>query len=229
MLSTARPRIKICCIASVEEARLAIHYGAAAIGLVSEMPSGPGAISEDLIAEIAANVPPPIATFLLTSKQNVDEIISQQRRCQTNTIQLCDCLVKGTFQDLKAALSGIKIVQVIHVKGSESIKKALAVANQVDAVLLDSGDPHLPVKRLGGTGQTHNWSISRRIRELLDIPVFLAGGINAGNLRQAVEEVGPFGIDLCSGVRTAQQLDEAKLRQFFREVNQIFFPTKKQE
>src|SRR5262249_35132189 len=133
---TYAPRVKICCISTVEEAALAIECGASALGLVSAMPSGPGVIAEDRIAEIAATVPPPIATFLLTSKQNVEEIVAQQRRCLTNCLQLCDCLTTGAPADLRRALPGIKIIQVIHVTGPESVAEAVALAPAVDAILL---------------------------------------------------------------------------------------------
>jgi len=215
MKPTNRPRVKICCISSLQEARLAIECGAAALGLVSAMLSGPGVISEDLIAEIAAAVPPPIATFLLTSRQDVPGIIQQQRLCRTNTLQIVDRLRQGSYSDLRHALPGISIVQVIHVSGPESVAEAIAVAPDVDAILLDSGNPSLPTKELGGTGRRHDWSLSRQIREQIDTPLFLAGGLKPENVREAVEYVGPFGIDICSGVRSAGELDERKLRALF--------------
>jgi phosphoribosylanthranilate isomerase len=218
MHPTLNPRVKICCIQSVEEAWLAIKHGASALGLVSEMPSGPGVISDALIAEIAAIVPPAIATFLLTSKQDVSSIIAQQRRCCINTLQLVDRLQSGSYQELRSALPGISIVQVIHVIGKESIEEAEAVAPHVDALLLDSGNPDLAIKELGGTGRTHNWRLSKIIRERVHVPVFLAGGLKPDNVGAAIRQVGPFGVDVCSGVRTNGTLDKSKLEAFFREI-----------
>ena len=212
------PRVKICCISSPEEAALAIKYGAAAIGLVGPMPSGPGIISTAQIARIAKMIPPPIATFFLTSETGVQEIIEQHRQVQTNTIQLVDALQKGTYTDLRKALPAIKLVQVIHVLGEESISEAIQVAKDVDAILLDSGNPNLSIKELGGTGRTHNWQISQAIVAALDIPVFLAGGLNVDNVPTAIQTVQPFGLDLCSGVRTNGALDEKKLKAFFEQV-----------
>ena len=208
------PRIKICCISTLAEAQLAIRHGASALGLVSEMPSGPGVIDEAQIAQIAAAVPPPVATFLLTSKTDLAEIIAQQRRCRTNTIQLCDRLKRGTHRDLRAALPGVSIVQVIHVNGEEAIAEALEAAPEVNAILLDSGNQNLPVKQLGGTGRTHDWSLSRRIREAVEVPVFLAGGLNPANAAEAFRQVRPFGLDVCSGVRSGGVLNNTKLRDF---------------
>ena len=143
-------RVKICCIASIEEALLAVRYGASAVGLVSAMPSGPGVIPEELIAEIAAVIPPGVSSFLLTSLQSAEKIIEQQKRCGTNTIQICDRVTSGTHAEIKRALPGIKIVQVIHVTGEESVGEARTVSKDVDAILLDSGNQSLPVKELGG-------------------------------------------------------------------------------
>jgi phosphoribosylanthranilate isomerase len=211
----ALPRIKICCIASVDEAALAVDCGASALGLVSHMPSGPGVISDELIAEIVATVPPAIGTFLLTSRTTVDGIVEQQRFCRTNTIQICDHLTRGSHRDLKDALPGISLVQVVHVTGPESIEEAARVAPQVDAILLDSGNRKLAVKELGGTGRTHDWALSRAIRERIGIPLFLAGGLTPENVGQAIAEVGPFAVDVCSGLRTDGHLDASKLMQFF--------------
>lgn len=214
-------RVKICCISSIEEAQLAIKSGASAIGLVSEMPSGPGVISEELIKQIAEQIPPGISTFLLTSKQSVEEIIEQQHRCKTNTIQICDKIVQGTYNQLKQALPGIKIVQVIHVLGEDSINEAAEVSKNVDALLLDSGNQKLAVKELGGTGRIHDWTISRKIVESVKVPVFLAGGLNAENVADAVQHVKPFGVDICSGVRTNGKLDERKVKSFFANLNTV--------
>jgi phosphoribosylanthranilate isomerase len=218
MKTTTRPRVKICCIASIEEAWMAIEHGASAVGLVSEMPSGPGPIPEDLIREIAATIPPAIGSFLLTSKQDVSLIIDQQRRLGVNTIQICDRLKRGSHRDLRAALPGISLVQVIHVAGPESIDEAIRTAPFVDGILLDSGNQSLPIKELGGTGRTHDWRLSRQIRELVPVPVFLAGGLKSDNVAEAIKQVGPFGVDVCSGVRTNGLLDETKVKNFFNEI-----------
>ena len=218
MFKTTKPKVKICCISSRVEARSAIAHGAYAIGLVSEMPSGPGVISEELIAEIAANVPPGILTFLLTSKQDTAAIIEQQRRCGVNTLQIVDRLEKGSYQDLKEAIPGVSLVQVIHVTNKKAIEEAEHCAQHVDAILLDSGNSQKPVKELGGTGRTHNWKISRTIRECLDVPVYLAGGLTPENIADAIQQVGPFGLDICSGVRTDGRLDDAKLEALFTQI-----------
>lgn len=207
---------------SVAEARAAVAHGADALGLVSAMPSGAGIIADErLIPAIAATVPPPVATFLLTSLTDTDAIVAQHRRCRTTTLQLVDALTRGTHADLRRALPGIGIVQVIHVLGDTSVAEANAVAPHVDALLLDSGNPTLAVKELGGTGRTHNWSLSRRIVETAGKPVFLAGGLRPDNVAAAWAAVRPFGFDICSGVRTNDNLDEQKLAAFFAAVARL--------
>ena len=160
----------------------------------------------------------PLHHFLLTSQQDVSEIVRQQQHCKVNTIQICDRLHRGTYEELRAALPGIALVQVIHVTGDESLAEALAVAPHVNAILLDSGNQALAIKELGGTGRVHNWEISCEIRAQVNVPIFLAGGLNADNVAQAIKQVGPFGLDLCSGVRRYGKLNEELLERFFNQV-----------
>ena len=160
-------------------------------------------------------MPPGVATFLLTSATSVEAIVAQQRRCGTNTIQVCDRLTEGRLADLKRALPGIGIVQVIHVVDDDAVREAVAAAAEADAILLDSGRPGAAVKELGGTGRVHDWAISARIREAIaPVPLYLAGGLRPDNVDRAIAAVRPFGLDVCSGVRTDGRLDEAVLRRF---------------
>ena len=208
-------KVKICCISSIEEARLAVAYGAAAIGLVGRMPSGPGIITDELIHAIAKTVPPPTHTFLLTSETTTDNIIEHHNKVNTTTIQIVDALSGREYHKIREAIPNVQLVQVIHVLDEGSIKEAIEISEFVDAILLDSGNPNLPTKVLGGTGKTHNWDLSKKIREKISLPIFLAGGINKDNIKKAIEHVQPYGIDLCSSVRTNGQLDESKLEALF--------------
>jgi phosphoribosylanthranilate isomerase len=217
-----RTRIKICCISSPEEARLAIIHGADAIGLVGKMPSGPGVIGDEIIAGIARTIPPAVSSFLLTSEQSASGIIGHVRRVNTNTVQIVDELTEGAYLEIREALPYLRIVQVIHVTGEESIGQALAIQDEVDAFLLDSGDPKAAVRILGGTGRTHNWTISRELVRAVKKPVFLAGGLHPGNVQEAIGSVQPFGVDICSGVRTNGRLDHMKLVSFIEAVQSCY-------
>jgi phosphoribosylanthranilate isomerase len=214
-----RTRIKICCISSIAEAKMAIRHGADALGLVAKMPSGPGPIADEMIETIAHVIPPPLASFLLTSEQTAAQVILHLQRTKTNTVQLVDELLNQDYDAIRAALPQVKIVQVIHVTGEESIEEAARLQEKVDSFLLDSGNPKAAVKTLGGTGNTHNWEISRELVKRVGVPVFLAGGLHAGNVKEAIEKVQPFGVDICSGVRTNGKLDEGKLKEFVSAVN----------
>jgi phosphoribosylanthranilate isomerase len=203
---------------SVEESRIAIRHGASAVGVVSAMPSGPGPIDDRLIAAIVSSVPPGIATFLLTSRQSAAEIVVQLQHSGAGTVQIVDRVDAACYVSLQAAMPGVKIVQVIHVNGMRSIDEARAAAKHVDALLLDSGNQSLPIKELGGTGRVHDWNTSRAIVGEVGVPVYLAGGLNASNVAKAIRTVNPFGVDVCSGVRTNGKLDELKLKTFFEQV-----------
>ncbi len=211
--------VKVCCIADLEEARLAVSAGASAIGLVSAMPSGPGPIAEELIAEIAAHTPWPTETFLLTSLTDAESIAEQHRRCGTTALQLVDHVPETELIRLRRLVPRVRLVQVIHVQGEQSVDEARAAAPLVDTLLLDSGNPGLAVKELGGTGRVHDWTHSRQICETAGVPVLLAGGLHPGNARAAIEQVRPSGLDICSGLRTGGRLDPAKLRAFFHAIH----------
>jgi phosphoribosylanthranilate isomerase len=207
-------KIKICCIGSAEEARLASECGADALGLVSEMPSGPGVISEEIAREIVGGLPAGIRTFLLTSKLTAEDIVSQCRFIKPTTLQLVDKMAPSVYEELRRHLPETELIQVIHVSDESSLIEARAVEPFIDGILLDSGNAQLLVKELGGTGRTHDWSISRSIVDSVRVPVYLAGGLNPANIREAVEKVRPDGVDVCSGVRTSGKLDRDKVSSF---------------
>jgi phosphoribosylanthranilate isomerase len=216
-----KTKVKICCISSIEEAKNALKFGADVLGLVAEMPSGPGTIEDNLISEIVKNIPSETTTFLLTPKTNPYEIIEHQRLTGTNCIQLVDSVKIEDYKILRENLPNIKLIQVIHVTGEESIEEAKQYAEVADMILLDSGNPNLKIKELGGTGRVHNWELSRKIVASISKPVFLAGGLKPENIREAIETVKPYGVDLCSGVRTDGKLDLEKLGRFFGEINKL--------
>lgn len=214
-----RTRLKVCCISSRTEASLAITVGAAAIGLVSAMPSGPGVIPETLITELAALAPVGVAAVLLTSLGTADALIEQQRRCRADVLQLCEVVPPDDLRRLRDALPGVRLMHVVHVAGEASIAEAVAVAPLVDALLLDTGTRAGAVRELGGTGRTHDWSVSARIVASTDRPTFLAGGLHAGNVAEAIATVRPYGVDVCSGVRANGILDRDRLQEFTAAIN----------
>ena len=211
-----RTRIKICCLASLEEAQLAIRAGADAVGMfsVSSMPSSPRAIDERVVADIVASVPPPIATFLLTSATTAADITKCARAAAVSTVQIASYLDTTEYAQLKELLPGVRRVQVIHVENASALDLIERFTPHVHAFLLDSGRPNLPKPEYGGTGRTHDWAISAEFVRRSPHPVFLAGGLSPANVAEAIRTVRPFGVDLCSGVRTEGRLDPDKLTAF---------------
>lgn len=206
--------VKICCIQDRDELETAVRHGASAVGLVSAMPSGPGVLEDEEIAEVIARVPESVASFLLTSETDPDRIVEQARRLGPDFLQLVDRVPTDAYRRLRADLPGTGLVQVIHVTGDASVEEARRAAPEVDMLLLDSGRPDARVKELGGTGRTHDWALSRTIRERVDVPVWLAGGLRPDNVAEAVAAVEPHGVDVCSGLRPEGSLDEAALARF---------------
>jgi phosphoribosylanthranilate isomerase len=207
-----RTRLKVCCIASRAEAAAAVAAGADALGLVGAMPSGRGPIPDALAAEIARAVPPPVGAWLLTAEADGDAIAAHAAAVGVNTVQVVRHVERAEHARLRRAAPGLKLVQVVHVEDAGAVDLARGYAGIADALLLDSGRP--AAAELGGTGRTHDWALSRRIVEAVDRPVFLAGGLSQANVSEAVRRVRPFGVDLCSGVRTEGGLDAAKLSRF---------------
>ena len=210
--------VKICCIQNITEAKMALDAGASALGLVAEMPSGPGPISDRDISAIVSQLPAATDTFLLTSRTDALEVAEHLKITGASTVQLVDKIETGSYEQIRGAIPGIRIVQVIHVVDDTSMSEAVDAAPHVDAILLDSGNPNLAVKELGGTGRRHDWDLSRRIVDSVDVPVYLAGGLNPSNAREAIEKVRPYALDICSGVRTNGMLDPDKLKEFFKAV-----------
>ncbi len=209
-----RTRVKICCIATVEEAAMAIDAGADLLGLVGPMPSGPGPIGLDRAAVIAAGLPPGIGAVLLSSATTLERLEAELRLVRPAALQLVDAVAPAVLEQLRQRAGPTRLLQVLHVTDASVVAAARALAPLVDGFLLDSGRPDAPVKELGGTGRTHDWSLSRAVVEAVDRPVFLAGGLGPANVARAIAAVRPFGVDLCSGIRRDGRLDRELLAAF---------------
>jgi len=211
-------RTKICCIMNRIELDLAVKHGAAAVGFVSNMPSGPGVIPEETIAELVQATPYPVWSELLTSLTTLPKLLAQYKRLKPAALQICQPLALDVLHDLREALAGVTLLHVVHVVDRTAIKEALTYAPHVDGLLLDSGNTEGPARQLGGTGQTHDWTLGAEIVQKVRVPVFLAGGLTPENVGDAIAAVQPFGVDVCSGVRTDDKLDEDKLNRFMNAV-----------
>ena len=215
-----RTRVKICCIKSRDEAYLATRLGADALGLVGKMPSGPGVITDAIAAQIASIVPPPLSSFLLTAETTAVGWADQAKRIGPAALQVVSHVVPEEYAKLDKLLprTRLKRVQVIHVEGGKALDLIDIYAKHVDAFLLDSGRPMAEIPELGGTGRVHDWKVSADFVSRSPIPVFLAGGLRPDNVAEAIARVGPYGLDLCTGVRSDDTLDARKLSSFMTEV-----------
>lgn len=211
-------QVKVCCIASAVEARLAVGLGADAVGLVGHMPSGPGVIGVAVAAQIANEMPGGTDTFLLTSAMCASEIVQDLTVCPASAVQIVRHIDPGEYPELIEAAPQVRRIQVVHIEDEGALELLARYQPFVDAFLLDSGKTFGADQQFGGTGATHNWAISRRFVENTDIPVYLAGGLKSTNVFEAITQVRPYGVDLCTGVRTDDQLDPAKLEAFMSEV-----------
>lgn len=205
-------RLKVCCIASPAEARLAVAAGAHALGLVGPMPTGPGVLAEDAIAPIAAGVPPGVSRFWLTARTDPAEIARLAPLLGVEVVQCVRSLAPADHRRLAEAVPWLRRVQVIHVEDARALDEAAVYAPVADALLLDSGRPS--ADEFGGTGRRHDWSVSAEIVRRSSVPVWLAGGLTPDNVAEAVAQVRPFGVDVCSGLRTDGALDAGKLAAF---------------
>lgn len=204
--------VKVCCISSVDEVRQVVAAGATHVGFVDDSAlGGLGAIGIDAIASLAPHVPDGIVSVLLTGQSAPELIAAQAKRTGIACIQL----VRGVtdYNRLRALLPAATLIQVVHVTSADPS----GVDAPADAILLDSAD--LATGALGATGRTHDWDVSREIVARSRRPVWLAGGLNAGNVGAAIRAVNPHGVDLCSGVRRDGVLDDRLLADFFAAVS----------
>jgi phosphoribosylanthranilate isomerase len=189
-----------------------------ALGFVGVRLPSPRAISDAEIAALTAATPPPLATVLLTSEQTAQAISSQVRRTQPAAVQILPHIDPAESGRLAELEPRIRRIQVIHVESPAVLDLIPIYTPHVHAFLLDSGRPDAATPEFGGTGRAHDWKVSAEFVRASHLPVFLAGGLSAANAAEAIRTVRPFGLDLCSGMRTDGRLDPEKLGEFMQAV-----------
>lgn len=214
-------RVKVSCLRTPEEARLAVSFGAVAIGIASGVPGSTEELEDEQIAAITACVGDDIGTFLLTALGDPGEIAAKARRCAVNTVQLWEPLAPEAYIELRRAAPGLSIAQSIHVVDERAIAQAREMAGVADALVLGSTNPEPPFRWTSPHGRTHDWTISRRIVESAQIPVILSGGLTARNVADAVRFVRPYGVEVCSSVRRNGRLEKSLLVEFLESVTRV--------
>lgn len=190
-------RVKICGNRTLSDALISCHSGADAIGLIH----GVNYLTEDEVSltnasQILKKVPVFVDVVLVTHFVLANQILDIYEQIPTSSIQLQDNISEKEINIIKDKLVYVKLIKAVHVTGSDSIKMAQDYSNFFDAILLDTKIG----SRIGGTGKTHDWRISREIVQSIKRDVILAGGLTIENVEQAIKYVNPYGVDVNSGV-----------------------------
>lgn len=205
-----RTRIKICGVKSLDDLQLVVEAGVDAVGFVVDVPSSPRSMTLEEARKLVKATPVFVETVAVTLPRDLDHLKSVIDVVEADAVQVHGLRVNGEVRD---TLSGVKLIAAIPASPSAS-ELALEVSHYSDAILLDT-----PGER-GGTGRTHDWSVSRRVRDLIyPKPMILAGGLNAGNVKKAIRDVKPFAVDVSSGVEARPGVkDRVKVLEFVRSV-----------
>lgn len=215
-MTIGRVRVKICGIGTIDDLGAAADAGADAIGLIV----GTTHLSEDELdphkaASLAAAAPVFISTVLVTHLTDASHICELADIIGVDTIQAHgELTTAAAAQELWNQRQHRRIIRTLHVTGEHSIDDAEEASTYAHALLLDTRTK----SRLGGTGLTHDWNISRRIvQRVYPRPVILAGGLAADNATEAIRAVHPFGIDANSRLKNAAgRKDRAACAEFVR-------------
>ncbi len=207
--------VKICGIRRPEDALIAAGLGADAIGLlVGQKHNSPDFVSATVARDIARALPPSVEAVLVTRVEDVDEIERLLQQSEITTIQLHSEIAPSSVEGLRGRIPHLKIFKSVSVISADSVAYPEAFKKLVDGFVLDS--VNLATNQVGGTGKTHDWSVSRQIvMRYSEVPIILAGGLNSENVRSAIERVRPFGVDVNSGTKAADGFkDPPKMEAF---------------
>jgi phosphoribosylanthranilate isomerase len=214
--------VKICGIRRSEDALLAAQCGADAVGLlVGQRHGSPDFVTAALAGEISRTLPPSVEAVLVTHITEVDEIERILRQSGIAAVQLHSEITADSVAILRARFPDLKVFKSVHVISAESVRYPEGFIKIVDGFVLDT--INVATDQVGGTGNVHDWSISRKIVERFpDIPIILAGGLNSTNVRSAIESVHPSGVDLNSGTKGSDGFKDArKMREFIIEAKRL--------
>ncbi|QJA06152.1 phosphoribosylanthranilate isomerase [Thermosulfurimonas marina] len=201
-----RVRVKICGIIRAEDARLAISLGAHALGFIF-YPQSPRFISPEAAREIVRNLPPLVTTvgvFVNETPERIREIVEA---VGLDLVQL-----HGDEPPEVARIFFPRVIKALRLASEEDLSRIEDYRGCVRGILIEPR-----VKGFyGGSGKTLDWDLARKAVEK-GLPVLLAGGLSPENIREAVERVRPYGVDVNSGVeRGPGRKDPEKLRALFR-------------
>lgn len=204
-------KVKICGITNIKDALLAAELGADFLGFIVEISESEDSLSKDEAKNLIRQLPLEVIPVMVTYLNNAEEIVKVASYVIAGAVQLHSNISLPEIGKIRKALPKIKIIKAIHVIDEKVVSEAVKFSDYVDYILLDSKAKG----KIGGTGKTHDWSISRKIILKCKKPVLLAGGLNPENVLDAVRKIKPFGVDVNSGVKAKPRVKDAeKLRKF---------------
>jgi phosphoribosylanthranilate isomerase len=201
-------KVKICGITNLPDALAAVEAGADALGFVFYERS-PRYVEVPAAAAIIRQLPPFVIKTGVFVDAPEDTVLQAARECGLNLLQF-----HGNESPAFCLSFGLMSMKAFRVKGAQTLQELCAY--QTDAWLLDACTPG----SFGGTGERFDWALAAQAQQL-GRPVFLAGGLNPENVRPAIEQARPYGVDVSSGVEVAPgKKDHRKLRAFIKSAKQ---------
>jgi phosphoribosylanthranilate isomerase len=204
-------RIKVCGIMSRDDLTYAVQAGADAVGFVVEIEDSRHCLSAGVAADLIRHVPVYTKSVAVIRPENVDDAVRLAEQTGADVLQLHGSLAPGDLAVLKGRVHQ-KLVAAVAVDDGGREAKSYQMA--ADSVLLDS----MVDGKLGGTGRVHDWDKSAEIVRSLRVPVILAGGLDPGNVAQAIKKVRPYAVDVSSGTESAGRKDPVKINSFVQKV-----------
>ena len=206
-------KVKICANRTIEDARMSLGAGADIIGLlVGQEHTSNDFIDKYKAKEICDYIAGRCDVSLVTHLKNADEIIELTEFIGNNIIQLHSDIEESEVEKIKQNLPKIKLVRIVHLAKDGTIHSNLETIKYADYYLMDSFN--LATNQVGGTGLTYDWKKAGELIKKLDKPVFLAGGLNPENVRKAISQANPYGVDVNSGCKLDGVKNVDKVREF---------------
>jgi phosphoribosylanthranilate isomerase len=213
-------RVKICGNRSVAEALIAAQSGADAVGILvgPHSESQKHFVTTETACDILAALPPFIRGVIVTTYSTEADITSLIEMTGATVVQCHSDIQPRTLATLRERFPAVHFIAVVHVAGSDTIEIAHTFASVAHALLLDTAYKGAA----GGTGVTHDWSVSADIVRAVSVPVILAGGLNPENVRDAIAQVRPYAVDVRSGVCTITgEKNEEKMKAFINHAHTV--------
>ncbi len=214
-------RVKICGITREEDLAVAVSAGADAVGFLVGVPASPRNLTPERAETLLRQVPVFVDSVVVTAPQSIEGLAEVCETLKPTAIQIHG---KKSFDasEVREMIKGTRLIKTIYVTKDALNQAAIEELKAFDAVLLDSCSKG----QYGGTGKVHDWVLSRQIREAVaPLPVILAGGLKPENVKEAVQTVQPYAVDVASGVELRPAIkDHEKVRAFVENAKEIKLP-----